>query len=94
MYVCIEGCLALRNHLAVRDTLRRDEALRKEYEDVKLKAAMGREWESVDGYVEAKTEVLIKILERGGGFGVEERREVEGLNVRGAEKVERGSGGG
>jgi GrpB-like predicted nucleotidyltransferase (UPF0157 family) len=31
LYVCIEGSAALRNHLAVRELLRSDEALRREY---------------------------------------------------------------
>lgn len=31
LYVCIDGCLAVRNHLATRDVLRKDEALREEY---------------------------------------------------------------
>jgi GrpB-like predicted nucleotidyltransferase (UPF0157 family) len=31
LYVCIEGSAALRNHLAVRDLLREDEGLRREY---------------------------------------------------------------
>lgn len=82
VYLCVEGCLALRNHLAVRNTLRRDEVLRKEYEKMKW-AAAEREWDSVDGYVEAKTEVLVKVLERSGGFGAEERKAIMGVNVRG-----------
>lgn len=84
VYVCIEGCLSLRNHLAIRDTLRRDEALRREYEEVKWTAAQ-REWESVEGYVEAKTEVLVKVLQRSGGFGAEEVGEVVEVNVRGGQ---------
>jgi GrpB-like predicted nucleotidyltransferase (UPF0157 family) len=31
LYVCVEGSAALRNHLAVRDLLRGDEGLRREY---------------------------------------------------------------
>jgi GrpB-like predicted nucleotidyltransferase (UPF0157 family) len=38
LYVCIEGSAALSNHLAVRDLLRGDEALRREYGE--LKAAL------------------------------------------------------
>ena len=82
VYLCVEGCLALRNHLAVRDILRQDESLIKEYEKV-MWAAAERECYSVEGYVEAKTEVLIKVLERSGEFGVEERKEIVGVNVRG-----------
>jgi len=35
LYVCIEGSAALRNHLAVRDLLRGDEKLRREYGELK-----------------------------------------------------------
>jgi GrpB-like predicted nucleotidyltransferase (UPF0157 family) len=35
LYVCIEGCAALRNHIGVRDLLRRDPALRDEYAKLK-----------------------------------------------------------
>lgn len=87
VYVCVEGCLSLRNHLAIRDTLRRDEALRREYEEVKWAAAQ-REWESVEGYVEAKTEVLVKVLQESGGFGSRELGEVVGVNARGGQAVE------
>lgn len=82
VYVCIEGCLSLRNHIAIRNTLRRDEALRREHEEVKWAAAQ-REWESVEGYVEAKTEVLVKVLQKSGGFGAGEVGEVVGVNARG-----------
>lgn len=33
--------------------------------------------------MKAETEVLIKVLERSGGIGAEERKEVVGVNVRG-----------
>jgi GrpB-like predicted nucleotidyltransferase (UPF0157 family) len=39
LYVCIEGSAALRNHLAVRDLLRSDEGLRREYGALKSKLA-------------------------------------------------------
>jgi GrpB-like predicted nucleotidyltransferase (UPF0157 family) len=39
LYVCIEGSAALRNHLAVRDLLRRDEGLRREYGALKSELA-------------------------------------------------------
>ena len=39
VYVVVDGCLALRNHLAVRDVLRRDAALRDEYARHKLELA-------------------------------------------------------
>lgn len=43
VYVCVEGCLSLRNHLAVRDLLRRDDTLRDEYAAVKRALAERRD---------------------------------------------------
>jgi GrpB-like predicted nucleotidyltransferase (UPF0157 family) len=39
LYVCVEGSAALRNHLAVRDLLRSDEGLRREYGALKSELA-------------------------------------------------------
>jgi GrpB-like predicted nucleotidyltransferase (UPF0157 family) len=39
LYVCIEGSAALRNHLAVRDLLRSDRELRREYGALKSELA-------------------------------------------------------
>jgi GrpB-like predicted nucleotidyltransferase (UPF0157 family) len=39
LYVCTEGSVALRNHLAVRDLLRADEGSRREYEALKSELA-------------------------------------------------------
>ncbi|KAL9132137.1 MAG: hypothetical protein Q9217_000071 [Psora testacea] len=79
LYVCVEGCLALRNHLSVRDVLRVDEGLRVEYGDLKLKLAE-REWADDDigaqGYTRAKNEVLGRILEKA-GLAEWERKEIE-----------------
>jgi GrpB-like predicted nucleotidyltransferase (UPF0157 family) len=63
MYVCVDGCLGLRNHLAVRDVLRADDLLREEYGRLKMELA-GREWNHIGEYVEAKGVVLQKILEK------------------------------
>jgi GrpB-like predicted nucleotidyltransferase (UPF0157 family) len=40
LYVCIVGSAALRNHLAVRDLLRSDQALRREYVALKCELAV------------------------------------------------------
>jgi GrpB-like predicted nucleotidyltransferase (UPF0157 family) len=53
-YVVVDGCSSLRNHLAVRDVLRADAALRDEY------AA------DIDEYGHAKTAMVQKILESAG----------------------------
>lgn len=39
LYVCIEGCAALRNHLAIRELLKRDQGLRDEYARLKWELA-------------------------------------------------------
>jgi GrpB-like predicted nucleotidyltransferase (UPF0157 family) len=45
LYVCVEGSAALRNHLAVRDLLRGDEVLRREYGA--LKAELAARWVTI-----------------------------------------------
>jgi GrpB-like predicted nucleotidyltransferase (UPF0157 family) len=63
-YVVVDGCLSLRNHLAVRDVLRADAALRDEYAAVKREAAARAA--NIDDYVQAKTPMVQKILAAAG----------------------------
>ena len=78
VYVCVEGCLALRNHIAVRDVLRGDPDLRAEYGNAKF--ALGdRELEDMNEYVAGKNAVLAKILMRA-GLSDDERSEIAGMN--------------
>lgn len=63
-YVIVDGCLSLRNHLAVRDVLRRDKTLRDEYAAVKKQA--GARLDDIDEYVLAKTDTVLKILAAAG----------------------------
>ena len=65
VYVTVDGSLALRNHLTVRDVLRTDAAAREEYGSLKLRLAE-RDWETIDHYVEAKSAFLQRILQRSG----------------------------
>jgi GrpB-like predicted nucleotidyltransferase (UPF0157 family) len=78
-YVTVDGCLSLRNHLAVRDVLRADEVLRDEYSAVKQRLA--GELDDIDEYVEQKSGVLQRILERA-GLTEEERATIAGINRR------------
>jgi GrpB-like predicted nucleotidyltransferase (UPF0157 family) len=80
VYVCVEGCLALRNHLAVRDLLREDAELREEYGATKL-ALSQREFDNIDGYLAGKNEVLRKILARA-GLSDAERADIAAVNPR------------
>ncbi|MGN7976372.1 GrpB family protein [Microbacterium sp. 22195] len=61
VYVCVEGTLHLRNHLAVRDVLRSDVKLRQRYEAVKLALAGDAEMD-IDTYIAGKSAVLQDVL--------------------------------
>lgn len=61
LYVCIEGSLALRNHLALRDHLRSHPDDAWAYGALKLRlAALHRE--DLGAYLEAKTPFLVSLL--------------------------------
>lgn len=65
LYVCEEGCLALRNHLAIRDYLKAHPAEREAYAQLKFELAPMYE-KSPAEYGEAKTEFLTGILAKCG----------------------------
>lgn len=61
LYVCQQNNLGLRNHLFVRDYLRSNTQAAKSYGALKMDLA--REYvHDIDGYLDAKTDFLIKIL--------------------------------
>jgi len=64
--VVVAGSLALRNHLGVRDVLRRDPELRARYGA--LKRELGRRFgpDEIDRYVEGKSTVLADVLAAAG----------------------------
>lgn len=61
VYVCAAGTLNVRNHLAVREVLRRRDDLRDEYAAVKLALAADPDMD-IDTYIARKSDVLQKIL--------------------------------
>ncbi len=63
-YVVVEGSLALRNHLAVRDVLRTDPALREEYAAVKRRIAVAAA--NLDDYGRGKNAMVQRILAAAG----------------------------
>lgn len=77
-YVIVGGCLSLRNHLAVRDTLRADAALRDEYAAVKRKASARAA--NIDEYGQAKTTMVQKIL-AAAGLTAEQRASIAANKV-------------
>jgi GrpB-like predicted nucleotidyltransferase (UPF0157 family) len=63
-YVVVEGSLSLRNHLAVRDTLRTDANLREQYAAVKRHA--GATAANIDDYGRRKNAMVQQILSAAG----------------------------
>jgi GrpB-like predicted nucleotidyltransferase (UPF0157 family) len=63
-YMVVAGSLSLRNHLAVRDTLRADPDLRQQYAAVKKRA--GATAADIDEYGRAKNAMVQKILAAAG----------------------------
>jgi GrpB-like predicted nucleotidyltransferase (UPF0157 family) len=63
-YVVVEGSLALRNHLAVRDALRADPGLRAEYAAVKQR--VGATAVNLDEYRQGKNAMVQRILAAAG----------------------------
>jgi GrpB-like predicted nucleotidyltransferase (UPF0157 family) len=88
VYVCLDGCLALRNHLAVRETLRSNTDLRDEYASVK-RALAEADLGSIDDYVAGKNTVVQKILLAAGMSG-EDRDSVAFANPVGRDRETRG----
>jgi GrpB-like predicted nucleotidyltransferase (UPF0157 family) len=78
VYVAVDGCLSLRNHLAVRRVLRTNERFRDAYGALKRRLAE-REFSSIDEYVAAKSDLLQLILELG-GIDSADRAEIRGVN--------------
>ncbi|HEV2360632.1 MAG TPA: GrpB family protein [Acidimicrobiales bacterium] len=77
-YVVEAGSLALKNHLALRDALRKDNALRDEYSRVKL--AAGATAADIFDYGARKDETIQRILTRA-GLTEDERASIAGNNV-------------
>jgi GrpB-like predicted nucleotidyltransferase (UPF0157 family) len=78
VYVVVDGCLAMRNHLALRDVLRRDGRLRDEYGRLKLELAQ-RDYGDIDQYVVDKSPVIQRIL-AATGMDRDELAEIDAMN--------------
>ena len=79
VYVCTAGTANVRNHLAVRDVLRRRTDLREAYASVKraLAADPGMD---IDTYIAGKSAVLQEVLEASGELSDDELAEIRRLN--------------
>jgi GrpB-like predicted nucleotidyltransferase (UPF0157 family) len=82
VYVCTAGTANVRNHLAVRDVLRRRADLREAYGSVKraLAADPGMD---IDTYIAGKSAVLQEVLEASGELSAAELAAIRRLNDAG-----------
>ncbi len=81
VYVCVEGTLHLRNHLAVRSVLRSHPDLRDAYGAVKLELASELGMTS-ERYVAGKSEILQTVLDRS-ELSKDEKMTILRLNANG-----------
>lgn len=79
VYVCEAGTLNVRNHLAVREVLRRREDLRDEYAAVKRTLAADPKMD-IGRYMAGKSDVLQRVLAESPLVTEQERREIHRLN--------------
>ncbi len=77
LYAAAADALPIRNHLAFRDALRADSALRDEY--AALKRRLAATCDDMDSYVEGKTALIVRVLERA-GLEAEQLAEVVDVN--------------
>jgi GrpB-like predicted nucleotidyltransferase (UPF0157 family) len=78
LYVCPEGNLGLANPLAVRDYLRVNPEAARAYGELKKRLAIEFA-DDVDGYVEAKTPMIIEML-RASGFDERDLAAIAAMN--------------
>lgn len=81
VYVCVEGSLHVRNHLAVRSALRSRPDLRDEYAAVKLALSADPD-QDIDNYIAGKSAVLQEILALS-DLTADEKDTIHRLNTKG-----------
>lgn len=79
LYCCIEGSIGLRNHLILRDQLRKDPELATAYG--KLKKSLAAQTTDIDKYVKGKTEFITAILGKS-GLNEQDLRQIEHQNKK------------
>ncbi|EEF58240.1 GrpB family protein [Pedosphaera parvula] len=84
LYVCLQGCTALKNHLLLRDRLRQDAKARSQYGEPKKSLAL-KFADSIDDYVEGKTSFILSLLPDD-GFQTEELDVIRAVNKAPARK--------
>ncbi len=78
LYLCREGSLGLRNHLAFRDFLRKNPDKCQSYGEIKKKLAVSFP-EDIDSYIDGKTDFIVSILKQN-GFAEQDRKKISTEN--------------
>ena len=81
LYVCPKESLALKNHLLVRDHLRRDPTARQRYAELKRQLARDQ-GDSRERYTAGKTALIVEMLQAN-GMGQEQLRAIHSVNQTG-----------
>lgn len=85
-YVVVDGCLSLRNHLAVRDALRADASLRDAYAAVKRRVAT--QAGDIEEYGQGKNAMVQEIL-HAAGLSDDDRAAIDANQVPSRDEVPR-----
>jgi len=78
LYACIAGSQPLKNHLAIRNALRTNTKLAKEYGELKFQLAK-QHFQDIESYVEGKSQFLLSVL-KNQGFNLKDLEEIQNIN--------------
>lgn len=79
LYVCLDGCENLRNHLLLRDHLRKNKTSVKLYSNLKLELAK-KYSDDIDSYIDGKTDLITSFLKQE-GMNTAELDRIKSINL-------------
>ena len=80
LYVCLDKCTALKNHLILRDHLRQNHLDRNYYSKLKKQLAKKYSYD-IDSYIDGKTNFILNILKKY-NFDLKELKTIESINKK------------
>lgn len=84
LYVCLQSSTALKNHLLLRERLRKDSKARNQYGELKKDLAL-KFGHSIDDYIEGKTALILSLLSTD-AFETEELDAIRAVNKHPSKK--------
>lgn len=78
LYVCMDGCENLRNHLLLRNHLRKNKSAIESYSKIKQELEV-KFPDDIDAYVDGKTDLITKFLKLE-GMGMEVLKRITSIN--------------